>query len=207
VQQFILQENIKLLSRRLAAAGAEEERRRLRPILAAMERELALLESIRDGVLNRASRAAQAQNRKAREGLIAWFRREYGASTKLAALLDPAPGLEFVEVNETYCLATGLRHDDIVGQSLFARFPENPDDPAADGMHNFYMSLRKVAETLQPDAMDLLRYDVQDPDGGFRERYWRPTTSPLVDEAGTLVLLLQEVVEVTEEVFHARLSA
>ena len=51
MQRFVLQENIKLLSGRLAAAGGEEDRQRLRIILAAVERELALLESMEEGVL------------------------------------------------------------------------------------------------------------------------------------------------------------
>jgi PAS domain-containing protein len=207
VQRFVLQENIRLLSSRLATAGSSDEQRRIQLILTAVERELALLGSSQDGVLALASKVPQPGDHKARGDLIAWFHREYDHSPKLASLIDPAPGLVFVEVNETYCLATGVPHDEIVGQSLFSRFPENPDDPAADGLHNFFMSLRKVAKTGQPDAMELLRYDVQDPDGGFRERYWRPVTSPLLDEAGNLVFLLQEVEEVTEDVLAGRSAA
>ena len=207
MQRFVLQENIRLLSSRLATAGSPDERRRIQLILTAVERELALLGSTQDGALTLASKLRRGENETARAELIAWFRREYAHSPKLASLIDPAPGLAFVEVNETYCLATGLPHDEIVGQSLFSRFPENPDDPAADGLHNFFMSLRKVAKTGQPDAMELLRYDVQDPDGGFRERYWRPVTSPLLDEAGNLVFLLQEVEDVTEQILAARSAA
>jgi PAS domain-containing protein len=204
VQRFVLQQNINLLSHRLAAATSDDEQSRLRGILAAVERELALLDATQDGVLTPAAKALRADNEAARAKLIAWFQGEYANSPKLASLIDPAPGLIFVEANETYSLSTGLSHHEIVGQSLFARFPENPDDPSADGLHNFYMSLRKVAETGRPDAMELLRYDVQDPDGAFRERYWRPTTSPLTDETGALILLLQEVEEVTEAVLAAR---
>jgi len=204
VQRFILQENIRLLSRRLATAAVEEDRQRIRGILAAVERELALLESMESGVLDPASRI---DDEAIRAGLIAWFRETYSASPKLASLIDPAPGLVFVEANETYSLSTGLSHDEIVGQSLFARFPQNPDDPAADGLHNFFMSLRKVAASGRSDTMELLRYDIPDPDGTYRERYWRPTTSPVTDEAGHLVFLLQEVEEVTEEILQARRSA
>jgi hypothetical protein len=207
VQRFVLQENVKLLSRRLEAAAAEDDRRRLRIILAAVERELALLESVEEGVLTPAANALRAESARARAELIAWFRAEYAASPKLASLFDPAPGLLFVEVNETYSLATSVPHDEIVGQSLFSRFPENPSDPAADGLHNIYTSFRKVAETGRPDAMALLRYDVQDPDGSFRERYWRSTTTPLTDEGGALVFLLQEVEEVTDAVLRGKRPA
>jgi PAS domain-containing protein len=207
VQRFVLQENIRLLNSRLATAGSADEKRRIQLILTAIERELALLGSTQDGVLTRATQALRAENETVRAELIAWFREQYAGSPKIASLIDPAPGLVFVETNEAYTTATGIPHDEIVGQSLFSRFPENPDDPAADGMHNFFMSLRKVAETGLPDTMELLRYDLQDPDGNFRERYWRPVTSPLFDKAGNLVFLMQEVDEVTEEIVADRSAA
>lgn len=204
MRRFVLQENIKLLRSRVAAARGEDERLRIQSILAAVERELALLDAMESGVLSPATKAHAEGAEAARGRLIAWFRREYSRSPKLASLIDPAPGLVFVEANEAYSLSTGLTHDEIVGQSLFGRFPENPDDPAADGLHNFFMSLRKVAATGQPDSMALLRYDIQDPDGTYRQRYWRPTTSALTDEAGALVFLLQEVEEVTDEILQSR---
>jgi len=64
-----------------------------------------------------------------------------------------------------------------------------------------------MAASGRSDTMELLRYDIPDPDGTYRERYWRPTTSPVTDEAGRLVFLLQEVEEVTEEILQARRSA
>ncbi|MGZ6017859.1 MAG: PAS domain-containing protein [Phenylobacterium sp.] len=207
MQRFILQENIKLLRGRLSTATTGDDRRRVQPILAAMERELALLDSLQDGVLSRGAKARRARNEQARAELTAWFHREFDGAPTLASLIDPAPGLVFCEVNETYCLSTGLSRDEIVGHSLFTRFPENPDDPAADGLHKFYTSLRKVAETGETDTMELLRYDVQDADGQFRERYWRPVTSPLRDSAGSLVFLLQQVEEVTEEILRLPRSA
>lgn len=207
MQRFVLRENIKLLGRRLETAADDDDRKRLRSILTSVERELALLDAMQEGVLAASARALRAGNEAARARLIEWFRGEYAQCPKLAALIDPAPGLVFVEANETYSLATGLPHDAIVGQSLFARFPQNPDDAAADGLHNFFMSLRKVAATGQPDTMALLRYDIPDSGGAYRERYWRPTTSPLNDEAGNLIFLMQEVEEVTDEVLRAQGSA
>lgn len=207
VQRFVLQENIKLLNARLAGATCEDELRRLRTLLADMARELARLDAMETGVLGPAARMARMKTAEARADLVAWFRREYARSPKLAALIDPSPGLVFVEANAAYGLATGLTHDEIVGQSLFARFPENPDNPAADGMQSLYLSFRKVAQTGRPDVMEVLRYDVQDDNGRFRERYWRAATSPLSGADGTLVLLLQEVEEVTNEILGTNRAA
>ncbi len=47
MERFVLQENIRLLSGRLASADSEDERRRIQLILTAVERELALLDSAR----------------------------------------------------------------------------------------------------------------------------------------------------------------
>jgi hypothetical protein len=48
VQRFVLQENIRLLSDRLKAAPGEDDRRRIRSLLTAVERELARLDADQD---------------------------------------------------------------------------------------------------------------------------------------------------------------
>jgi PAS domain-containing protein len=207
VQRFILQENIKLLRTRLSAAAGEDDRRRVRDILAAVERELATLDSMKAGVLAPGARIGAEPDPAAREALIAAFLTEYGQSPEPATLIDPAPGLIYVETNASYLAVTDLTRDEIVGRSLFERFPDNPEDPSADGIHSLYTLLRQVAETRQTGALELMRYDLQGPDGAFHERYWQPVASALMDSAGNLVLLRVVVCEVTQEVQAARRSA
>jgi hypothetical protein len=43
----------------------------------------------------------------------------------------------------------------LAGERLFDVFPDNPDDPPADGVSNLYASLRIAAETGQPHAMKI----------------------------------------------------
>lgn len=78
-------------------------------------------------------------------------------------------------------------------------FPDNPDDPLADGVSNLYASLRIVAQTGRPHAMAVQRYDIRDPDGSFVERYWQPINSAIVDEDGRLTFLLHHVEDVTDQ--------
>ena len=79
------------------------------------------------------------------------------------------------------------------GEKLFNVFPDNPGDPFADGAANLFDSLRIVAETGQSHAMAVQRYDVRGPTGKFVERYWQPLNSPVLNENGDLVFILNRV--------------
>ncbi|WP_246208164.1 hypothetical protein [Bradyrhizobium rifense] len=48
-------------------------------------------------------------------------------------LLDPGPGLQIVDINAAYAKATLIVRESVLGRSLFEVFPDNPDDPHADG--------------------------------------------------------------------------
>jgi PAS domain-containing protein len=208
VQRFILQQNIERFRARLSEACDAATRERIKAMLAAFERDLALFNSAQTGVRDRPSNgAAERRNAQVRAAMLEAFRRDYGASPKLAALIDPEPGLVIAEVNTTYLQSSGRSREQVVGQPLFLAFPDNPDDPTADGVSHLYASLRAVAETGRTHAMADQRYDVRDGDGHFVERYWRPVNSPLHDEVGRLVFLLHVVEEVTEEVVGARAPA
>jgi PAS domain-containing protein len=115
-------------------------------------------------------------------------------------LLDPGPGLQIVDINTAYAEATLTDRDSVVGRSLFEVFPDNPDEPLADGVSNLYASLRTVAQTGRAHAMAVQRYDICDPDGSFIERHWQPINSPIHDENGRLAFLLHHVEDVTDQV-------
>lgn len=78
-------------------------------------------------------------------------------------------------------------------------FPDNPDQPDADGVANLYASLRAAADTGRPHEMPTQRYDVRDQHGVFVERHWRPVNSPVHDEHGAQIILLHQVHDVTTE--------
>ena len=198
-QQFVLSENVRHFRARLAEATDANARRVLNDLVTVAERELALLEASVSGVRPVWQKIPPAQLECARTEAIAWFQAHHGASPLLAALIDPAPGLAMVEVNNTYLRATGMTREDIVGRPLFELFPDNPEDPQADGVKNLYASLRSVAQTGQPHAMSLQRYDTHDAAGVWTPRYWRPANSARFDAEGRVVLLLHVVEEVTAE--------
>ncbi len=203
MQRFILQENAKGFRARLDEAVDEADRRRLQVMVAAVERELALLNALEAGASQRPGRVGgEDAVAEARSAYVDEFHQTFGGSSQVAYLIDPGPGLLFVAVNPAFCAATGLLAEKVLGQPLFQLFPDNPDDAQADGTAEVYASLRMVAQQGRPHAMPVMRYDVRDEDGVFRERHWRQVNSPLHDAEGRLVLLLQIVDEVTEEMIR-----
>ncbi|HXN62060.1 MAG TPA: histidine kinase dimerization/phospho-acceptor domain-containing protein, partial [Acidimicrobiales bacterium] len=143
-------------------------------------------------------------------------RQARGADTDAAApdfrvLFESAPGLNLVldpdltivAASNAYLEATMTRRDDIVGRPLFDVFPDNPDDPASDGVRNLKASLTRVLRERVGDAMSVQRYDIQRPEsegGGFEERYWSPYNSPVLAPDGSVTYVIHRVRDITEYV-------
>jgi signal transduction histidine kinase/CheY-like chemotaxis protein len=127
------------------------------------------------------------------------------------ALFEAAPGsylvldreLRIVAVSDAYLAATVTEREAIVGRPLFDVFPDNPDDPDADGTANLRASLERVRRRLLPDAMAVQKYDIRRPEsegGTFEVRYWSPLNTPVLDARGNLAYIVHKVEDVTEYV-------
>lgn len=203
MQRFVCEQNIAHFERLLHEATDPTVQNTVRGLLASAKRQLALLSSAASG-----ADATPLEQRRRQHGDVDMIRRqfqpEFDASPHPYMLLDPGPGLLIVDINDAYAAATLTDRAEIVGRSLFEIFPDNPDDPLADGVSNLYGSLRIVAETGQAHAMAIQRYDIRDPDGVFVERHWQPINSPIHDAAGRLLYLLHHVEDVTAQVTRGR---
>jgi signal transduction histidine kinase len=112
-----------------------------------------------------------------------------------------APDLTIVAVSNAYCKATMTERAAIVGRGLFDVFPDNPDDPAAEGVRNLKASLERVRRDRVPDAMAVQQYDIRRPEaegGGFEERFWSPVNTPVAGPDGALAYIIHRVEDVTE---------
>jgi signal transduction histidine kinase len=134
------------------------------------------------------------------------------AESDFHLLFDAAPGLflvlkpdtpkfSIVAVTEAYLHATMTRREQVLGRGLFEVFPDNPQDPSADGVNNLRASLNRAIAQRRADKMAVQKYDIRRPEeegGGFEVRYWSPVNTPIMDAAGKLVYLIHRVEDVTE---------
>jgi len=111
-------------------------------------------------------------------------------------VLDPE--LDIVAVSDAYLAATMTTREDILGRNLFDVFPDNPNDPAADGVRNLHASLVRVLERRVPDTMAIQKYDIRRHDGSFEERHWSPVNTPVLDERGRVRFIIHRVEDVTD---------
>lgn len=119
------------------------------------------------------------------------------------AYLILSPDFTIVAVSNSYLAATLTKREQIVGRPLFDVFPDNPNDPKADGVANLTHSLKQVLKNKEPHKMPVQKYDIPLPKergGGFEVRYWRPVNSPVLDEDNVLYIThcVEDVTQMVE---------
>lgn len=112
---------------------------------------------------------------------------------------DP-PTFTIIAVSKDYTRATMTNKNDMLNKGVFEVFPDNPDDPNATGVANLSASLQYVIDHRKWHKMPVQKYDIQLPDGnGFEERYWSPCNTPVLDTDGSLLYIIHQVDDVTQE--------
>lgn len=120
------------------------------------------------------------------------FEALFGASPNPYVLM--AADLTIVTMNDAYLATTMRERDDLTGREMFDAFPS---DPASESHQLLRNSFARVLETGEADEIALIRYDIPLPSGGFEERYWSATHTPLLHD-GKVAYILQHTVDVTE---------
>jgi hypothetical protein len=200
----------KFFSRSRRAAPWEIDTRPVRSpdgSMQATRRELALFASEMMGVQEQVGQFARSWRSQDPAVERRLFRDFIEQSDLPFMVIDPGPGLHIVDINDAYGSATMTQRACVAGLRLFDTFPDNPDDPTADGVSNLYESLQRAAKTGTPHAMADQRYDVRGANGSFTQRYWRPLNTPIFDETGQLVYLLHHVADVTGQHVASRLRS
>ena len=107
------------------------------------------------------------------------------------------PEFEIIDANDAYLAATMRQRDSVAGRDMFEAFPDNPDVPEVGAVANLRQSLKRARSAGSRDVMPLQRYDVTDPEGAWRLRYWRPVNWPVLDRSGSVIALVHHVEDVT----------
>ncbi len=133
------------------------------------------------------------------------FERIFAAAPGCYLLLSP--DLRIIGASDAYLRATLTERSVIMGRQLFDVFPDNPDDPNADGVTNLRSSLARVVAERRADRMPIQKYDIRtssEEGAPFEVRYWSPLNQPVFDDAGALLYILHNAEDVTASVLGER---
>lgn len=100
-------------------------------------------------------------------------------------------------INPAFSKLTGRPADTLVSLDAFEAFPDNPDDPEADGVARMGKSFEQVFTSGIAENMIIQRYDIADPQSGkFLQKHWVPINSPIFHE-GRVIGIHQQVKDAT----------
>lgn len=134
-----------------------------------------------------------------------FFRALFEAAPGRILVLNPG-SYRIVAVSNAYLQATMTEREAILGKPLFEVFPDDPNDPEADGTRHLRASLSQVEASGLTDVMAVLRYPIPRPasrGGGFEERFWSPVNTPVNGPNGKVDLIIHRVEDVTDFVREA----
>ncbi len=101
------------------------------------------------------------------------FQTVFQSLPELYMLLDL--NFHIIDISDAYAKATLIEREKVIGHHIFEIFPDNPDDPNADGVKQLNLSLMQVLNYKVTSTMTMQKYDITKPDGsGFEVRYWSP---------------------------------
>ncbi|QCR24654.1 PAS domain-containing protein [Pontibacter sp. SGAir0037] len=109
-----------------------------------------------------------------------------------------SPELKVLEATDEYLRVTMRTREHLIGKDFLKEFPDNPDVPASKNEKLLRNSLETVLRTKQTDYLDVLRYDIPRPGGGFDVRYWEAVHTPVLDGGGNVSFIIQKTSDVTE---------
>lgn len=124
------------------------------------------------------------------------YERLFKASPSKILALQP-DRFEIIAVTDEYLKATATKESDIVGKTLFEVFPDDPNDPNADGVNSVSASLQRVMSLKTADIMGIQRYPIRLSNSTFEEKFWSPVNSPVLDEFGAVEFIMHRVEDVT----------
>ncbi|MGN2253551.1 PAS domain-containing protein [Frateuria sp. GZRe12] len=107
----------------------------------------------------------------------------------------------YVKANGAYLRITASPWEALEGRQLFDVFPDDPADPARQGVGMLRASLERVLATGEADTLALIPYRVpRHTDQGvvLQDRYWSATHTPLLDASGKVAWIVQRTEDVTE---------
>lgn len=109
------------------------------------------------------------------------------------------PDLTIIGATDSYLQSTMKKRGEITGKNLFTIFPDNSDSSDSAGTTNLlHSSMMAVLGQKKPHQMAMLHYPLRRDDNTIDNRYWQVTNYPIFDDAGNVILLINNPSDVTE---------
>jgi len=109
--------------------------------------------------------------------------------------------LAILDANAAYLTLTGRKLTEIQGQRLHEAFAADPLSPEMTRVQELLDSFARVLSRKAVDTLPVIRYSIarQTPLGPvYEDRYWSATHTPILDEQGEVVAILQHTSDITE---------
>lgn len=111
---------------------------------------------------------------------------------------DP-PRFTILAATPAYLKQTGYTKEAMIGKGVFDAFPVN-QDPQYTGGRDLLASYTHVALQGEPHYLPVQRYDLQNSDGSFTEKYWRISNTPVFSPTGAVAYIIHTAEDITERV-------
>lgn len=102
----------------------------------------------------------------------------------------------YVAVNRAYEHAVMRSRAELIGQELFEMFPNE-----GESGRRLKASIEAVLDSGEPDTIAFIPYEIPRPaeaGGGFEQRYWTATHTPITNSEGRVEFIVQNTADVTE---------
>ena len=124
----------------------------------------------------------------------------FDASPNAYVLITPE--LVIAGANTAYLELVNARREQIIGRPMFEAFDSGPSDEAPENVRQVRESILHAIKTGRRDHLAIVRFSIpyEDPTGAliYEDRSWSATHTPIKDETGEVVFVLQHTTDITE---------
>lgn len=125
----------------------------------------------------------------------------FEARPGVAMLLLPR-GVHYIiiSVSDDFITASGMKRVAVIGKDYFEVFPGNQEDPVSVDAKSLRSSFEYVYQHKGLHRVPVVRYEIPDGKGTFREKYWKSTNVPVLGEKGDVTYVIHSLEDVTAQV-------
>jgi PAS domain S-box-containing protein len=127
------------------------------------------------------------------------FKSVFSALPGASALVKAdSPVFTVVASTDEFADFAGATKEELIGQSLFRYFPDNPDAPNVSG--DIRASLAVCISSKKKNRLAAQRYDIANENGTFSKMYWTVIHTPILGEQGEITFIIHTAIDVTDRI-------